>query len=466
MVPLTRRPAVRAALQFGAGNALALLVSVYWTLRLPKMLGVERFADWRLFLLYASFVGVLHAGALDALLFRWSRRRAADVTPAVMSVVLALVVWHALLLGAWLAIEPALSLPEHGRTLGRALLVWAGVWNVATALQYALQANRRFLACAVFSTLHAVLFGATVALGLEQRVAPAWSYIAAAAAAMLLTLAPVVLRGGDARWSIADGARIVWRAIPVGFAILVLNLLLIVLSNADRLAASWWLTKSAFGRYAFAASLLAFANNLTSVATRFLVPYMTGWIRAGGGLFARRFSLLSHLSLAAWWALVAGGLVVAHGIAYYLPAYRGALPVAGVMLVGFAFGAPAQVLQLNYARIVGRTGDNVRTSLAALGAGAVLLTIAGMLGALVWLAVAGAVMQAIWWALGCAYVLPTSPAMTRAHAAYAAIVVGTAAAATLALRLGPVWEGAFVVLAGGASVVLLLRLGRRLRHGH
>src|SRR2546422_9422364 len=90
-----------AAAQFGAGNAIYLLFSALWTFELPRQITVERFADWRFFVVYRAFVGAPHGGGLKALVFPWVRRSSAAVPPSLSGDVGAVWVWHAVVGGLW-----------------------------------------------------------------------------------------------------------------------------------------------------------------------------------------------------------------------------------------------------------------------------------------------------------------------------------------------------------------------------
>src|SRR6266550_5542023 len=139
------RRAFWSAAQFGSGNAVAMLLAVYWTLVLPHQLSLEGFADWRLFVLYGSFVGALHGGSLDALLYRWSRRRSRRLAPGLLGVLTVLCCWDIALLAFGALFVKLIAVPSSVRSLIVMVVVYAGIWNGVTAMQYAYQANAQFL---------------------------------------------------------------------------------------------------------------------------------------------------------------------------------------------------------------------------------------------------------------------------------------------------------------------------------
>jgi O-antigen/teichoic acid export membrane protein len=420
---------VVAAAQFALGNVLALLVGVYTTLVLPRQLAVLDFADWRLFVLYASFVGVLHAGALDALVFRWSRRGAGAPLPASLRPLLTLVVlWQAALLAAWWPLRA--HVPPAVAQVGTAVLAFGLVWNVATAVQYALQAQRRFLACAVFTATNAAVFAIATAVGAFRHgwITAEHGYVLAATLATAVVLLPTL--GVRGRWRpVRRDLQLVRVAVVRGLPLLFVNLAVIVLASADRLAVSAGFPREQFAIYAFAASLLAIAHSLINVAARFLVPFVTRWVREGrfDALHARLLRLIAGA-----WAVMAGGLVAAGPLVIrWFPRYEDALPIAIVMTLAVPFTAAIQLVHLNYSRVAARSAAASSAAVGALAWAAALLAIAVTASdSLLVVAAAGVGIMVGWWTLGVLFVLPRTTAAVRVSVVFA---LGVAALATVVL---------------------------------
>src|SRR6202043_804367 len=58
----------------GTGTLLAALFNVLLAFVIPRLVSVEDFGYWRLFLLYAGYTGLLHLGLADGTLLRWAGR--------------------------------------------------------------------------------------------------------------------------------------------------------------------------------------------------------------------------------------------------------------------------------------------------------------------------------------------------------------------------------------------------------
>lgn len=59
-------------LVYSGGNAFLLVLGFIQLLIIPKYLSVEDFGYWQLFMLYASYVGILHLGFIDGIHVRWA----------------------------------------------------------------------------------------------------------------------------------------------------------------------------------------------------------------------------------------------------------------------------------------------------------------------------------------------------------------------------------------------------------
>jgi hypothetical protein len=58
----------------GAGTVLAGVFNVLLVFLIPRLVSVEQYGYWRLFFLYAGYMGFLHFGFADGALLRWAGR--------------------------------------------------------------------------------------------------------------------------------------------------------------------------------------------------------------------------------------------------------------------------------------------------------------------------------------------------------------------------------------------------------
>ena len=64
---------------YSIGQGLLLLFGFIQVLIIPKYLSVQGYGYWQLFMLYASYVGILHLGFIDGILVRWAGKSLDEV---------------------------------------------------------------------------------------------------------------------------------------------------------------------------------------------------------------------------------------------------------------------------------------------------------------------------------------------------------------------------------------------------
>ena len=401
------RGALGEGLRFGAGTAIASAAAFYWTLALPRQLSVEAFAEWRLFLLYGGFVAALHLGIPDAFLYRWTRRRSAAAPSAFGPVAGAIGLWHLAILAMVMVAAMLLPVSTTVRNLVPALAAYALVWNLSALAQVRLQAERRWTSSSLFTAVSALLFALAVitgALADRSGAVVAGTFVGCTALAAATTLAAALATDGSHRRKVYSRrlvsgrrlARTLRAAIRAGFPILVVNLLLLTLASADRMAVSIAFPRAAFATYAFSASLVAIVHTGAAVAGRFAVPYVAAWAR-DGTLIARYPALCLAIG-GVWCGAVAVLLTSSALLARSYPQYSEAVPLSFLLLSGAAFSAAVQILQLPAARALGRTAASMRMALLAIGAGAAALVLATRVYDLAIVAAVGSGIAALWWA--------------------------------------------------------------------
>ncbi len=134
----------------GAGTVLALAFNTMLVFLIPRLMSVEEYGYWRLFLLYAGYVGFLHFGFADGALLKWAGRTLEAVHHEVGPSWKYLLLQHLAVVLPLIAIAGVVpGLSAHIRILCIGVLLFGLIFNSATLLQYSLQAGRVFRPVAV-----------------------------------------------------------------------------------------------------------------------------------------------------------------------------------------------------------------------------------------------------------------------------------------------------------------------------
>jgi hypothetical protein len=108
----------------GSGTLFAAIFNTLLVFLIPRLVRIEDFGYWRLFLLYASYAGLLHLGLADGALLRWAGKPLEEFHHQV-GLTLKVLFWQHLAFIVPAGLLVALWLPRPLGLVGVAILVVA-----------------------------------------------------------------------------------------------------------------------------------------------------------------------------------------------------------------------------------------------------------------------------------------------------------------------------------------------------
>ena len=379
------------------GTVLAAVFSTLLVFLIPRLVSVEDFGYWRLFLLYASYTGFLHLGFADGALLRWAGQSLEALRPELRPSLKFLFWQQVTLLVSGSAITWWL-LHSNARFVGMAVLTYALVYNVNALLQYSLQARRRFLPVA------AVTAGPT---GIFLILTFLWSLHAIPSFRILIVLYVVAATCGLCfLWTQArpqttsderSARKIGMQYIAMGWPIVLANTTYGLIQSSDRLVVSATLPIHQFALYSFAVSTMFVPLTAIPAVSQVFFPHLAA-VREESR--AKAYSLTTWLIVIAWSLLLPYYFVLATFVHRFLPKYQASLPIAGILLFGVVFLAGITILQSTFFKLCGlqRCFLLYATAAAVLSFAAVFLA-AVRFRSLIAIAVAQVIAVALWWLL-------------------------------------------------------------------
>jgi O-antigen/teichoic acid export membrane protein len=385
-------------LLFSFANVLALVCNGVLTFLLPRLLPMESYGYYRLFVLYGGFAGVLHLGLLDGALTRWAARPG-RMKPEMLSSLGFLLAEHAAILVPATAL---LAVLFHGKPwffLVIAIASYAVVFNLSTLGQFALQADKVFGLLSAMTVLNPMLLLASVvALHYWHRLTLN-ALIAAYILSWLMAAVPVwcflfrKFHAGRRR------AGHIWQTgsynIRVGWSVLLALLITNVALSLDRIIVSISFSIREFAIYSLAATALAVVNTIILSVSRVVFPYLSDGLSTETQMRAYWWG---EACLVGLWAISLTGYFPIHWlITWLLPNYLPSLPVLRLLVLGTGFTGMIHILQSNYFRSALRLGQLLLGCVFGLVSAAILLMLARRTGQLSMMALAMFGAVALWW---------------------------------------------------------------------
>ena len=397
----TKRAFARDAFVHSASNVLYLCITAVTTFLLPRIVTVRAFGLYRLFLLIAGYMSVIHLGTLDGALIRWAKNPRGLIhreVPPVATFMLG--VEFAILIPVCIIAFLYLDRPKALMVLAVALITI--VVNALSLGQYILQATRRFDALSALTVvLPAILLTFILGLiGLHQTGATG-----IVSASLLANAAVVVLylaackREFTWRWpSFRETWSLARQHLHLGFTVMLANFVTVFIVSSDRLFVSARFPIEDFAVYSFAATIFYSVNLVMLAVARVVFPYLSLGISVEKRDQAFR---MGRTAIVALWSV---------GLASYFPAYWLVLhilpvkyaPSVGlirILVLGTGASAQVQVIHFNFFRVHHEGARMFLGSVVGLVAVLGLLFWAQRYGNLVFIAYAMTVGVLLWWLL-------------------------------------------------------------------
>jgi O-antigen/teichoic acid export membrane protein len=377
------------------GAALSSLFGILQVFIIPKITTVEEFGYWRLFLLYASYAGLLHLGFGEGVFVRWAGRDFKSFHHEIGPSVRFLIAVHAcLLLVAGVVGFGVLAEPL--RTIAISLMVYAAIANLVTILQLSLQAARDFLPVTISAVAPAAIFVTFILLlaliykpGHRELIflyAVAWS---TALSFLWNRVAPFSSPSKLNLWSFA------FENIRTGWPITLASFGFDFFASADRFVVSTAASIRHFAQYSLAASIMTIPLTVIGTVYRVFLPHLA---TKSSGQQAASYHKASRLVLLGWVVLLPYYVAVDLFVRRFLPVYQEALPIARVLVLAVLFLALIRILQMSIFNLSG----NQRRFLVSAGAAVILSLSMAFVGfllfrSLVLVACTQVFTAALWW---------------------------------------------------------------------
>lgn len=381
----------------GAGSALAAVFNILLVFLIPRLVTVEQYGYWRLFLLYAGYVGFLHFGFADGALLRWAGRTFDAIRHEVGPSWKYLVLQHlAVILPLCVIFGLIPGVPSNIRILFTEVLIFGLVMNSATLLQYSMQAARVFWPVAIASAVPPGVFVVLTFCWTLRSTPTANDLILLYGISWTVVLIYLWVRIGPRLGGLSSTSSTLGKTLTtVGWPVLLANTGYALVQSADRLVVSSALPITEFAQYSLAASTMFVPITAIAAVSRVFFSHAAAVEHDG------RVKIYGHMSrflLLAWSLLLPYFFVLEAFVQHFLPKYIPSLPVAGILVLSVIFLAGIQILHMSYFYLYGKQRQFLYQTVGALAVGAgVALVLAMSLHSLFAVAIGQVVVLALWW---------------------------------------------------------------------
>lgn len=140
-------------------NLVTLLISTLVVLIVPKLIGVEDFAYWQLYLFYSSYVGFMHFGWNDGIYLRYGGKEYKELDKNLFSSQFYMLVFTQLIIAIMITVVAILFLSDENRIfIIQMTALCLIIMNVRNMLLFILQSTNRIKEYAQITMIDKILF--------------------------------------------------------------------------------------------------------------------------------------------------------------------------------------------------------------------------------------------------------------------------------------------------------------------
>lgn len=332
-------------------NILSLFVGVLTGLIAPKLLGVEQFGYWQIFLLYINYVGLLHFGFNDGIYLRYGHYDYNELPKERFRSYFAFLTISQGMIAALLCIAVYFFVGDKIRFwIFFYVLINLVLINLTTFFAFTNQITKRFSVYTRLLVASKVVYILAV-LGVfltSQHVH--MQFILIHTIVNVLTLAAYIYKSPDLVFGPRERIRDTWRDmfknISIGFFVMIGNFMALAIIGLDKLFVERFLTLQDFAMYSFAAAMISVVILLLNAVSTAVYPYLAridneGILKTLYEKAGRLIFLFSGLALA-------GYFVFSFIVEWFLPQYVSALPIALLLFTTTYLRAKISIIGANY----------------------------------------------------------------------------------------------------------------------
>lgn len=368
-----KRLAGNAIIAFAA-QAVALVASLCMSLLVPKVLGVEAFGYWQLFVFYASYGGFFHFGLNDGVYLIEGGKTRSEIDKVLINSQFRVAVAIQIIVGFALVI-PSLVFGE-GYERGFVLLAFAlytVLLNLSAYFGYVFQAMNETKLFSFMTMLERLAFLVPMIAMVTLGVSTFEPFVVAYLAARFLALAYSCWKARDiisaGHYPASRSIKTAISSIKVGFSLMAANIASMLILGVMRMMvdSAWGI--EAFGRVSFALSMVNFFITFVSQASMVLFPALRQGTEGERQSFYRGIRDAMEIMFPAVYLLF---FPMAWLLVVWLPQYSDSMRYFALLLPVCVFDAKMDICGTTYFKVLREERTLLKVNVVTVLASAVL----------------------------------------------------------------------------------------------
>lgn len=345
------------AIILSSGQVILLLFGFIQSLLLPKYLSTEDYGHLQIFLLYCTYVGILHFGFADGILLRWAGKDLIDVGKE-FKFALTFLFLEQIAVLLILAVC-GLILFDIFPDIVFYVLIYAIVINLTTFFVVTAQAIKDFKLLSMVNAVQGLLYLVLILLFFNLNLLDYSTTIFITIFSSLAALFALAfsfrnrLRATQDRREDSLSISSLWEYgienVRIGFFVLLGNIIVVVFFSMDRFLVSSFFSIENFAEYSFAVTLSSIFYIFVGSVSQVLFPHLSG---SHSQLQKNLYKTTKKILIISWAAaLIILYIIVDAFVSSYLPQYSASIPLLQIRLSAICLGSIIQILHITFFKL-------------------------------------------------------------------------------------------------------------------
>ena len=351
-----------------AAQGVSFLASVAMSLLVPKVLGLETYGYWQLFVFYASYSGFFMLGLNDGIYLVEGGNTREEIDKCAVNSQFRFGIAFQLVVAAAIAIIAVFCAPEQQRSFVLlAFALYTVLYNLSGFLGYVFQAMNETKLFSYSTMIERLVFLVAIVAMFLIRVPDFEPYVLAFLLSKACSLSYCVFHSRDflSAGSVGalEDARLSLSSIKVGFALMISNVAsMLILGVARALVDVTWGIET-FGRVSFWLSMVNFFIAFVSQASMVLFPALRQGTEGERKAFYRGIRDAMEITFPAVYLLY---FPIAWVLSLWLPQYADSVRFLAVLLPVCVFDTKMDLCSTTYFKVLREERTLLKVNLCTL----------------------------------------------------------------------------------------------------
>lgn len=332
---------------YSSGQIILLGFGVIQTLILPKYLSITDYGYWQMFILFSSYVGILHLGFLDGLLVCWAGKDIVNIRSEIPIALKFFLIQQSILI-SFLLLITLLSNNIFPDILFF-VLIYGFIINFSNFFSFLAQSSKQFKLVTVVNIVKGLFFLCFILFFLTFNCITYNNLMRATLLGGFCSLTIYLIffrefffkKGFNLHSFVTYGLK----NIRIGIFILLGNFIVVIFMSIDRLMLGSFFSISQFAIYTFAISMCGIFFTFLQAISQVFFSYIA---EQKHEIKKKIYLILKPSLLIFWGGILSGFFPLSAVINYYLPDYKTSLPVLAILLCTIGISGPILILHINF----------------------------------------------------------------------------------------------------------------------